>query len=378
MKSGLWGSFFRGWGIGLKNPSLVFLKWFFNLLAALLIIGPIFDLLSGQLDHGEMAGKLSPRVDGLVLEEFLLANREALGAFAAYWLPIVIIFLLFNLYLNGGILDAVQRERRPSWPHFFDACAHHFASLLMIALLSVILCGLVSVPLYWGASSSFQYLEALFPRERITMPLRWSGLALLLLLGLTWILRIHDYARILVCRPPDDDGLAPHSPWKTLRDFFRATGFTYRFYGKTLALWLLFFLSQIAIFPVYGLLKPYLAFNGPLGIYTGLGVGQILILFRIAAGIALLAGQAKFLKGVLESEPAEEKPPSPILPEPALVSPENRPVDPDETVFLPSTGAMVSPSAEKPKDESPASGAPVADRPVYDPIPPGSEDKPSS
>ncbi len=376
MKTGLWNAFFRGWGIGLKNPSLVFMKWFFNLLAALLIVGPIFDLLSNQLDHSQLADSLLPRVDGLALEQLMLANRETLSSFATYWLPIAIIFLLLNIYLNGGILDAIQRERRPSWAHFFDACGHHFGSLLGVLLLAAMLSILLAAPLVWGAGRLLGYLEAWFPSERFTLSVQWGLMILLPLLAGTWLLRVYDYARILVCQPVGEEGLEAHSPWRTMAHFFRSIGFTCRFYGKTLLLWILFFLSQIALFPLFGLIKPHLEVGGPLGIYTELGAGQILILLRIVAGIALLAGQAKFLQGLLRADGAPQE--TKAKPETRVTSPVVAPSGSEDTVFLPASGAGDVSSPGEPVEDKPEPQTPIADRPVWDPRPPDSEDKSSS
>ena len=287
-------SFFSGWGKTLALPSLVFLRWFLNLAFAVILVAPIMELLAIDLDHSVLSDDLLDRMDILYPGEFANRFHGELEGIKAYRLGFLLAFGLFNLYLSGGIIAALHAENRLSWRQFFNRCGQHFFPLILTVLLglgfffaAVVIPFAVVTAIYDSISSS------LSPQWALSFYWLGTGATFLFLGSFAW--RVYDMARILVC--------SETSQRNVFSQFSRALSFTWRFHYATFFLWALFALTHIGLFALYFWLKPYLPLQSSLGMWAELGAGQLLLLGRIAVGIASLAGLLTFYNAKLIPQP---------------------------------------------------------------------------
>ena len=330
-------AYFQGLGLALKHPALIFLKWFANLACALVIVLPLLELLGADLNHSLSGRELFQQMETMYFFEFLHKFRRQISELVGAWPIVAMLFALVSLFLTGGILEVLQRQQRPSWSELFAFCGFHFGSLLLTWILAVLLFAVVVVlPI---AFLEWFVLKMEWAGEWLLFWCYWSGLALILLLLGSWVLRVYDYARILVCRSADEGVRKRHTFIGTMTLFIQAIKFTNRYHVRTFSLWILFLATNLAIFPLYAFVSPLLSPNHPLGYLQEWGMGQVTILWRITAGLAALGGQMVFMRARLETEaaPPPAEPEIPVEPahEPEPFDAERQTVDPyAETIEL--------------------------------------------
>ena len=343
----VFGSFFRGWLSALNHPSLIFLKWLLNLIFAWALTAPLFEILREDLEHSGMGPALLEQLDAIYLMEFMSKYEQQIGGALAIWLPAVAALGLLNIYLNGGILDALQRDRRPGWPEFLHACGAHFLSM-MIVLFATVALGACVVLLPLAILEWFS--GSLIGNARISLWVHIIGFGLIILLPGSWLIRIYHFARIKVClTPTGSEPVTRKTIGQTLRLFGSAVAFTSNRHVSTFILWLLFILAHIAIFPLVVWVQGFVATDGPWRFLQEWGVAQITILFRITAGIATLAGLLAFLRGSGARTPSSQNP--------VQETPAKQEEDPNAT-----DGPGANPF--RPVRPEASSHAPVADQPL--------------
>jgi hypothetical protein len=278
-------AFASGWTDAFHMPGVLALKWFGNLLFAVLAILLFGILLHNHLAHSAFNeirfGKL--RVDSVA--EFTFANeRELVLAFLPL-LPVGVIYLFFNLYITGGILERLRSSGTYSWAQFFRACNRYLWKLLLIAVLeSVLLIMIVLLPhvaFLWG----MRHLA-----ERVSGPaplfwIRWIYL-ILLFLRMSFGLRVYDYARI---------ALILASNRETLQAFVRGVIFTFRYGISSFLLWLLLIVTPLFLLVVFVHLTVRFEPESMSVLWLHFALGQLVILIRIAGGVAALGAQMRFM-----------------------------------------------------------------------------------
>lgn len=279
-------AFVGGWTDAFHMPGVLTLKWFGNLLFAVLAISLFGILVHNHLAHSasnEMGfGKL--RVDSVA--EFTFANeRELVLAFLPLF-PVGVIYLFFNLYITGGILERLRSGGTYSWAQFFKACNRYLWKLLLIAvLISVLLIVIVFLPhvaFLWG----MRHLA-----ERVSGPtplfwIRWVYLILLFLL-MSFGLRVYDYARIALI-------FAPYR--RTLRAFARGVVFPFRYGMSSFLLWLALIVTPLLFLAAFVHLTVRFEPQSMGGLWLQFAFSQLIILIRIAGGVATLGAQMRFMQ----------------------------------------------------------------------------------
>lgn len=279
-------AFIAGWNEAVRMPGILAFKWCVNgLLAggAMLAFG---ILLRQYLAHSALQelsfGKL--RADEVL--EFLLAYKDQWFMVALSFFCAGSVYLCFNLYLTGGVLEQLRNGGSPSWARFFKACNHYLWKLLLIAVLECILFFLlIPLPNY----ALYRILRWIAKHTLGPMPLFWAvwvyGLMMFLLVSIG--ARVYDYARIALF-------LEPHRG--TLRSFARAVVFTLRFGMSSLLLWTALIVTPLLVLAAFTHLTVRFEPETMLSLGVYFILGQVVILIRIAGGVAALGAQMRFMQ----------------------------------------------------------------------------------
>ena len=291
-------AYFKGLGLALKHPFMVFLKWILNLAFAALLIRPLFRLLTVDLDHSQVGRDLWTGLDLNYLLETFYRSRPALPGHLLLALLGGFLFLWLNLYLTGGILHGLQQKRGLSAKRFGQACSDRlkpmFSNLICCA---VLLSAAVLVPFVaWDVFLENQY--AAFPKSLLQLRIYWAGVVFIALFLFTWVARVHDFSRVLICRNTGSES-AYAGLLGGIRAFFKAMGFTTRYFVSSWILWLLFTATQLLLIGLFLYSFQSTADQGPQWFWWELIPGQLLVLARIGCGLGGLAGAALFLNSRL-------------------------------------------------------------------------------
>jgi len=305
MKRGMLTCFFQGFWLVLKNPSLILIKWFLNLSFAALMALPLLEPLARDLDHSATGADVFERLDIGYLREFAAAQGDFLAGMSAYWPLWLIAFALLNLFITGGVIEALRHDRGLFGGAFFRACAHHFPTLIWVGLMGALtFAALVYAPF----ALIERYARDLLPDPRFSLWFYWAMLAAVAVIALPYVLRIYGFARVLAC---DATGGHPNRLMRAVKSFAAAVATTGRYFWSSLGLWLLFFIAQIAVVAAYREALPYVGGDAARSLWLETGLAQLALLARIAVGLSTLGGEWRFLEGrTLERRDVEEATPA--------------------------------------------------------------------
>ncbi len=313
MKRGILACLAGGFWLALKHPFLIVIKWLINIGFALLLAIPLHAALSAEFDQHPDSGQLAGQVGIPALFGFMENQGEYLAGVMAYWLPLLAVFILANLFVTGGILEVYRGGRSLSGGAFLRACGHHFPTLALVSLQSgLLLAVLVLAPYSFIADSYGRWLFDVMPNERMVILGYWIPLLIVALLLFPFVARVHGFARILACDAGDG---AQGRFARGLASFWRALGFVFRRHWSSYALWALFVLVHLGVLFAYRQAAPWVASDQ--NMLAAAGLAQLALLARIWVGLATLGGELRFLDGRLtEAAPEPVQAPPPAEPEP--------------------------------------------------------------
>jgi len=277
-----------GWKAAVGMPGVLLLKWIVNLILAVAVISPVALLLSGALGHSALGEQSFARVGTGAAIEFGLAHEAELRLAALAAVPLVLAYLLVNLYLTGGILHRLRAGVREPWGEFFHSCGRSLWPLVRVGLFSLLLAAALLGPSHYGLARLVEVLTEDASSPQPLFYLTWLHWAILFFLA-SWVARVYDYARVAVFLPPRVNAR---------RAVLRAVVFTLQRGTKTLLLWLLLVLPPLALAAVLGTAPTAGGVETSVGMWASVALAQALLLLRIAGSFAALGGQMQFMLGI--------------------------------------------------------------------------------
>jgi hypothetical protein len=258
------GTFFRGAGLVWKWQRLVWWIFAVNLIFALFATHGMVERLSEALDHSSASRYFVHGFDVPQLGVLASQPDSPLTTDTSAPVHFSMVFMIFMLFLTGGILATYLRDERPRTGTFFEACGFHFWRFfrLLIYMLIVFLPvgGLVML-----ASAMYNRID-----ERSISPfpaVHFFEASAVVILFLFIVIRIwFDMAQVIAVA--DDEkrmhkalrrafGLLWHNFFSLLWLYFRVSIIAWVFIGLGLRVWMFglkpesnvaaFLLSQLMI-----------------------------------------------------------------------------------------------------------------------------------
>ena len=274
----------QAWRSGLQaatsNKRLITLVYYFNLLLALVLALPFFGVLKTSAGSSLAPASLLAGFDYTVYKDFMREHGNAVWALINQVKWMAFAYLLFTVFLSGGILHTLAQPRSFSLSSFFEGCGRYFARFFRLFLFMTILQAIVAAVVYIPLAVFFSLNEAV----EVESSLFYIGLSgfLLHLFLFGWVLLIGDYARISLFR---------NDSTRVLRAMWRAAKFVFRHFAKTYALYVAVVLFPLALFLLYFLLDAQVTMRTPLTIVLVLLVQQLFIWLRVGAKVWLLGSE---------------------------------------------------------------------------------------
>jgi hypothetical protein len=222
--------FGKGFHTTNKKARMLIYLWVINFLFSLVIITPVYFLISRDYSRSLMGDRLLQGIDMLWLGDIFYKYQDILPALKGWMLFPAILFLALYVFLNGGIIGRVVAEdEKANLSNFFGDCGKYFFRFLRVFLISavgyIILFGVI-----------FKLLSALFNLWTRNASTEWiliiaSNLQFLIQILLFSIVRMFfDYVKV---------SLVAENSRKTLKATIANFGFIGKKFFKVWVLYLL-------------------------------------------------------------------------------------------------------------------------------------------
>ncbi len=202
------------------------LWWVFvvNFVCGALGAFPAMMTLSRALGHSLAGEKLTKGFDLGMLEELTRLPRINLMRQTVPPYIMAFLFLLFMLFVSGGILESYRQDSRLSAGEFFGACGAFFWRFVRLALLSIVPF-IVVVMIYQGLSKAADHIGDRAIADQVGIFLSLAAFVIFLLLAL-WVRLWFDIAQVRAVVLNErgmwrDTWRAWKLTWRSLRHLYR-------------------------------------------------------------------------------------------------------------------------------------------------------------
>ncbi|TSA34144.1 MAG: hypothetical protein D4R64_12640, partial [Porphyromonadaceae bacterium] len=104
-------SFIYGFSATIKSFRMIVLIYLCYLVITLLLAIPFYGLFRSIAGNSQLPDSLMNGFDATAIRELLNNGGKAFGFYLKAFMPWIFIFLLFQVYLNGGIFSRVSNPR---------------------------------------------------------------------------------------------------------------------------------------------------------------------------------------------------------------------------------------------------------------------------
>jgi hypothetical protein len=278
--------FGQGFGTAARKGRMLVLLWFIYLLFSLFVVAPFYFLLESQFSRSLLGERLFGG-DGLLwLGDLVYKFQDIPPLLSGCMLGSFVLFLLFLVFLNGGIIGRIAAgEEKLTLGNFFGDCGRYFGRFFRVFLISLvgyllvfgILGRFISIPFrVWSKGASTQWTTLLSSSFRLVI----------LLLLFSIVKMFFDYVKVT---------LVVEDSRKSVRTMLRNFGFLgrrfFRAWSLFLLVGLLFVISTIVYLAVAKVLPK--AGIGPLLLFLW---QQAYILMRLWITILFFTTEYGFLR----------------------------------------------------------------------------------
>jgi hypothetical protein len=276
----------NGVGTTCRKPRIVVILYVINLVFAGLVAVPFLFIVQGDLGHSVLGMVVQP-FDLPWIEEAAFTYQTALPGLLGSLVAAGIVYLILQVFLNGGIVGRLLDKEGPaSLAEFAGDCGRYFWRYVRLFLVSLIFFILTLGLIMRLVSALFEPLSEAAMTE--WLPLILSNLHLLIaLLLLSIVHMIVDYARIAVVADEER---------RVLRALRHALTFLRKRFFRAWAIYLLIVALTVAGAIVYFVVLGRLNAPSVAATVAGLVWMQLFMVFRSWIRTLFVAAQAEFYR----------------------------------------------------------------------------------
>ena len=275
-----------GIGTTLRKLRVLIILYVANACFSVIVALPFLAIVQKELGHSLYGSFIQP-VDLMWLGEAMLKHQDALAAFVAGLVACGFAYLVFHIFLNGGVVGRLlDREGPADLASFWGDCGRYFWRFVRLFLVSLLFLALTLGIFMKLVSGLFAPLSEAAVTE--WPPLILSNLHFLIALLLLSIVRmIIDYARIAVVADEERKAL------KALR---QALTFLRKRFFRAWAIYMLIVAATVAGSIVFYVVLGRLGAPAVVQVVAALVWMQLYVVFRIWIGTLFVAAQAEFYR----------------------------------------------------------------------------------
>jgi hypothetical protein len=255
---GVFKTFGQGFRTARQKGRMLIYLWLFYFLFSLIVIAPFYFVFQKEFSRSVLGEKLFQGADFLWLGD-LIYRYQNLSSILVGWLAVpAIIFLLFHIFLNGGIIGRIAAgNEKVTLQGFCGDGGKYYWRFFRVFLLSLVGYAVIFGIIGRAVSAPFRLWTKNASNQWTTLIA--SSLRLLIFLLLFSIVKMFfDYIKIR---------LVAEDSKKTLRAFLLNFSFLGRRFFKAWALFLLVGLVFVAVSVIYQMVagwlpKPGQSFSG--------------------------------------------------------------------------------------------------------------------
>lgn len=302
------GAFVEGLNRVKRAPWLVIGLWLSTFLIALPLAGLLLDQIQAHLGASlaarEAAGGVNydwwneflaqtsgvgttfvPAIIGFAAVMKNLSTFADVGAVPAVILGAVVTNMMVSLFLIGGVLDRLARDRTVGAGAFFSACGTYFIRFLRLGIITGFVYGVLFGRYHaWLFDDVYPALTENITVERTAFLIR-VGLYVAFAVPLFFFNMLFDYAKI---RAVVEDR----------RSMIGAVAASWRFIRRQpIAVWALYKINAFLFLIVIGLY--YLVAPGGTANLSAFAIGQLYIVLRVIGRLQFAASQTALFQGRL-------------------------------------------------------------------------------
>ncbi len=276
----------RAFSSGLRRataePRMVLVLYIVNLLIALPVAMAFRSVLQAGFGSSMAPSTLMGSLDFTTWQDFITAHGDELSAVFRQIFWVMIVFMLINTFLAGGILTVLKDSRgKYTASSFFGGCGAYLGRFLRLLVLFVIV--LLLVALLSGGIVGFVG-QALTENATSELTYIWVQVAMsiVFMVPMMIVLMIADYAKVSVVL--NDERSMLKSAWKS-------TTFVFRHFFKTIGLELLMLLVPILLFAAYLLIDLSIGMTSDLTIVLLMVFQQLFMASRAWTKVLFFEGE---------------------------------------------------------------------------------------
>lgn len=239
----------------------------------------VYEVIKASIGNSLEINKLLLHYDHTVIADFLKVHGASISPLIGQLRWLLLVWLLFSVFLNGGMLVCATTMEKPGGRDFWAAGATYFFPFLKISLLFLLFAllwtAIIILPIAMYLEPALEY----FSTEQYPV---WIVLLLLAgyLKGLAWLYMWSVAVRLHKIRENDTIFKSLGAGWKTLwKNIRRFGGFMAGFVA-----------IQFLLLAFYWLLEGYTGMVSPLLILVLFVVQQAVVFARVLIRLMLYKG----------------------------------------------------------------------------------------
>jgi hypothetical protein len=282
-------AFATGFRRAISEWKMILLLYVANFLIALPLAMAFRSNLASGFGQSMDSSNLMQGLDFSVMLDFLNQHRDGIRAIMQQIFWVVLLYMLINTLLAGGILTVVRdKKEKFSASAFFGGCGAYFLRFLRLFLIFGILL-VVVLSIAGGVLGGIG--NSITDNSTSELTDFWVRIATLLVVSLAamLIIMIADYAKIIVVAQDE------HSMLKTA---WRSTKLVSRYFLRTFGLQLLMVAVPIVLFIIYISLDLAIGMASGMTILLMFLIQQLFIVSKAWTRVFFFAGELSLYYGL--------------------------------------------------------------------------------
>ena len=278
-----------------SEPKMVFVLYLLNLLLAIPLALAFRAVLVAGFGSSLAPAAMMESLDFTVFQDFMNVHSASLQTVFGQVLSVLVLSMIVQTFLAGGILTVLQDQAKYSSAAFFKGCGAYFFRFFRLFLLFGVILLLTAVVV---GAVVFSVAEGLTESASSEVTELWIRIAsiVLFLLPVMLVMMAGDYAKI-------------HMVLHDQRSAFRMCGkgfaFVFRRFFSAFGLELLMLLIAVFLFAVYLLIDLSIGMTSGAAIAVMFVIQQLFMMLRAWTRVFFFAGEMTLYRG-LQRQPFAE------------------------------------------------------------------------
>lgn len=267
---GIIRSYTKGFKHSIRSPKMILILYIVNFLAALILVMPFFQFLKSSSNHTIEVENLLKTFDFSFFTDIIYTSGEIFKSIFMQIKWVSLLYWLVNIFLVGGIIRVILKERFTVTDFFSGASTYFFRFLgsnITILIVHIFLLMIIWLPYFFIIRELFDVIDNEKTLIIVTACVLFVYLSLLVI-----VLMINDYAKFY---------LVLNNKKNFFKAILEATRYINKHFFKTYFLYILLLIVPFLVFYLYLKLSSDIGMATIFGVIVMFVVQQIFIFVKI-------------------------------------------------------------------------------------------------